>query len=459
MKRMIFSLLSLLLTCSAYAQGEMKKSGPDGGPTNAPTAPNAPNGEMNIDLQQRRLTVVVNKDLDELVSKEWEQRGLFKQAASAALQTAQTGFTGAVTSLVELGVDQLYKLVTRNKRRHNTWLEVVHKQNQWTDTLTTINDVKDFYTTTSSVGAMDPKGMQFDGFDYQQNNSGAQAFHIHCSIDKSEEGMREIANHGNFKLVIDTLYINPYLCNLPNASGPNRKFYAFNFEEGADKVSYKLKLSITSSWMNQAIEYFRNQTIGEFSVALDLSEGNLNATDAMGRKVFSYVRGDASFKGNAPQITGKSLLVPRSYIGKVEDELQNTKDVWSTGEYNIKLALNETRRIDDNVYWNNPKNSPNYWKDDYARRTNSTSRTLYSWYVQNFGENGETIVTKIVSAAAKPFITSASGFLFPTSAEANGKSAVGSSMGAGTAMPNQQTSGNAGSAAQPNGNGGGQPMH
>lgn len=429
MKKLLVFSLAVISTTAMMAQG-----GPAGKPG---VMPQNGNGQTVADLQKRSLTIVVNKELGDMVSQEWASRGLLKDAGNAALQTGKTSFIGAATSLIELGVDQLFKLATRNKRRHNAWLDVVRKQNQWTDTITTVNDVKDFYSSISNVGALDPEGIQFDGFDYKQDDNGELAYHIHCSVDKSEAGLDEITNHGNFRLIIDTLYINPYICNLPNTSRDNRKYYSFNFEKGADNVRYSLDFAIVSSWMNQAIEYFRNQKIGEFSIALNLGEENLNATDSKGRKVFRYIRGDKSFKGITPQIAGKSLIVPRSYIGRVQDENGIAKDVWSTGEYNVKLALNETRNINDKLYWNDPKLSPNYWKDDYSRRINSTSKTLYSWYIQNFGQNGETIVTKIISSAAKPFVNKAADEIFSTSsttvAGGNGAGFAGAAAGGGAA--------------------------
>ena len=426
-KHLVLLCFALFIMC-VTAQNRAPQSG---APTQVPFELQAVKGKPVAGTTRGTLKILSNEQMGEMVTSQWNQRSLWGDASKAALGVLNSSFISASTSLIELGVDQVYKLATRSKRRHNSWLEVVRKQNQWSDSITAVNDVKDFYSEISHVGAMDPSGMLFNGFDYRQENEDGLAYHIHCSVDISEEGIREITNHGNFCLVIDTLYINPYLCNIPNTDRESRKFYSFAFEDGASSVSYTLGFVLTSSWMNQAIEYFRNQKIGEFSIALNLQESNLNATDDNGHKVFSYVRGDKNFKQQVPTISGKSLIVPRSYIGRVADETNKFRDVWSTGEYNVKLTLSETRRIDDKIYWNDPKKSPNYWKDDYSRRVNSVSRTLYNWYIQSFGENGETIVTKIISASAQPYIKEAANFLFDAQgAPASATSATAKNAGA-----------------------------
>lgn len=438
-KHLVLFSLTLSMMCVA-AQNRGTQSGL---PSQVQAGIQAVKGKPGAGISRGTLKILSNEQMGDMVTSQWNQRSLWGDASKAAVGVLNSSFISSSSSLVELGVDQLYKLATRNKRRHNSWLEVVRKQNQWSDSITAVNDVKDFYSEISHVGAMDPSGMQFNGFDYRQDNEEGLAYHIHCSVDLSEEGIREITNHGNFRLVIDTLYINPYLCNIPNTDRESRRFYSFAFEDGASSVSYTMGFVLTSSWMNQAIEYFRNQKIGEFSIALNLQESNLNATDENGHKVFSYVRGDKNYNQQVPSISGKSLIVPRSYIGRVADETNKIRDVWSTGEYNVKLTLSETRRIDDKIYWNDPKKSPNYWKDDYSRRVNSVSRTLYNWYIQSFGENGETIVTKIISASAQPYIKEAANYLF----DAQGVSVSGTSAalkGSGAATNGQGATKSAG---------------
>lgn len=71
--------------------------------------------------------------------------------------------SGYVTSFIDLGVNAIASLVTRNSRLKQEWEEMVQAENVYETTLGTVSEVNDFYDGISFDGAMDPAGMRFDG--------------------------------------------------------------------------------------------------------------------------------------------------------------------------------------------------------------------------------------------------------------------------------------------------------
>lgn len=397
MKHFATTIAMLLLATTMNAQSAMKPM------TATPAKAEAPAGNELMKMKQgcvSQLHLLTDDTVERKIRENWtQQRGLLAIGFSALVSSAQSQFATSAKSLASEAMTKvLNSTIKRNDHRREQWLEIVNKQNRWSDSICTATEAKDFYSDISHNGALDPEGMQFDGFRFEQNRNGELAYRIRCCIDVSEEGLREITQHGKFRLVVDSLYINPYLCNLPTATSD----YPFEFEDGAESVNYTMKFTITSSWLNQAIEYFKDQRIGEFSLNFILDQKKLNATDSQGRGVYEYVAGVSDPK-NRPQIFGESLIVPRSYLGCIETDGQ-VSDVWSTGQFNIALAVSETRRINASKYWMNKKDPTHYWKNDYKRRVHSTEPSLIKWVLQEFDAIGRPIITTAITAAGNAMV-------------------------------------------------------
>lgn len=71
--------------------------------------------------------------------------------------------SGYVTSFIDLGVNAIGTLLTRNSRLKDEWEETVRSENIYTTKISTVSEMNDFYKETSFDGALDPKGMRFDG--------------------------------------------------------------------------------------------------------------------------------------------------------------------------------------------------------------------------------------------------------------------------------------------------------
>lgn len=372
-----------------------------------------PQGEM-LDTCSRFKILTNGKELSEKINKEFlAQRSLLNAATVEGITTLKEKASLGAVSLLTYGVESVVKLFSRKERRKKEWHEAVQNQNVWSDTITNIEEVKDFYSKVSRLGALDPQNMQFDGFDFKYSGKdGERAFQLRCSVDTTEAGIDEITKHGKFRLTLDTLFINPYLCHLPT-SGAGAEGYTFDFEEGAQEVKYTATFVLTASWMTQAIEYFRDQEVGRFTLTFSLRPELLNQTDSQGRKTFLYTA-DLE-QPSSLSLTGESLILPRSYLGISQNADGQTDEIWSTGQFSVKLALKEYREIQEN-YWMDKTKRPMYWNDDYKKRTNYQAPKLFKCLKQITEIDGQTTIVEVVTAGGEVAIEKLLGVSGSTSA-------------------------------------------
>ncbi len=253
--------------------------------------------------------------------------------------------SGYVTSFIDLGVNAIGSLVTRNARLKAEWEEVVQAENVYSTQISTVSEVNDFYTETSLHSAMDPKGMRFDGIGCLRKDGNDTLFYISCHIDRSK--IDRIVNHSKFELALDTLILSPSHSNLPNT--PLDIPYSF-----AERANFTLSMNIklTSSWMTDMALMQKNQELGEFKINILVDESVLDADGFL-----RYVRK----KGEQPtyKVVGESFIVPRSYMG-YRDENDRFRNRWGTGEYKLSIQLKETCDVTQEYRDN--------WKADRKRR-------------------------------------------------------------------------------------------
>lgn len=253
--------------------------------------------------------------------------------------------SGYVTSFIDLGVNAIGALLTRNSRLKEEWEETVKQENVYQTQISTVSEVNDFYKQTSFDGAMDPKGMRFDGIGCLRKENKDTVFYISCHIDRSK--INRIINHSKFELVLDTLIISPTHSNLPNSSLD----IPFSFEERKN-FTLSMNIKLLSSWMNEIVQLQKNQELGEFSINIPVDQSVLD-----NKGYLHYVRN----ANDAPayKVLGESFIVPRSYMG-YRDENDNYKNSWGTGEYKLDITLKETCDVTDQYR--------SKWKEDRKRR-------------------------------------------------------------------------------------------
>ena len=255
-------------------------------------------------------------------------RGSFGDMLWEATLNAAKGIgSGYVTSVVNFGVQTIAGLITRKERIHEEWEQTVNAENVFQTQIRTISGLNDFYSTTSMAGPMDPAGMRFNGIGVVRKQGEDTLFYISLHVDRSK--INRIVEHSKFELVLDTLIVSPTHSNLPNSSFDT----VFRWEDRQNYIM-NLHLTVSSSWMNEITQIFRDEQLGEFTINIPVRRDDLDSNGFL-----RYVRHDKE----APKykVVGDSFVVPRSYSGYL-DSNGEAHPVWGTGEYQISLDIKET---------------------------------------------------------------------------------------------------------------------
>lgn len=287
-----------------------------------------------------------NAKLIEFSETQNDTRGSFgSDLLSATLNAGKNMASGYITSFIDLGVNAIAALATRNQRLHDEWKNTVEKENSWTTSISTVDEIKDFYAVTSKDGALDPAGMKFDGIGCLRKEGEDTVFFISCHIDRSK--LYRIINHSKFELILDSLIINPYRSNIPNSTLP----VPFSYEQRKDFM-LSMKINLMSSWYTELIDLHYEEPLGEFIIDIPVEEDELDGTGCL-----RYFRKtDEAPKYN---IVGESFIVPRSFNG-YRDKFGKYRRIWGTGQYKIEVTLSESCKTTE-YYEKN-------WKKDYRLR-------------------------------------------------------------------------------------------
>jgi hypothetical protein len=284
-------------------------------------------------------------------------------------------------------VNAIGALVTRNARQKKEWEEAVKKENVYQTVINSVSEMSDFYDDTSFDGAMDPKGMRFNGIGCLRTEGRDTMFYISCHIDRSK--LYRIINHSKFELVLDTLIISPQHSNLPNT----QLSIPYSFAERKN-FTLSMKITLSSSWMNEIVQLQKNQELGTFTINIPVDQSLLDDSGFL-----RYMR----HEDEAPryQVMGESFIVPRSYMG-FRDERDNFRDCWGTGEYKLSIDIKETCDVTEQYRAN--------WKQDYkhrkemARQNQQLGIVEQSWQLvskQDWDEIAKTWVITTLKAPAQ----------------------------------------------------------
>ena len=307
---------------------------------------------LHVSAQQieYKTFVYTNDELANAISKLNDERdtsrGYLGDIFSATTNSMKGLASGYVTSFFDLGVNAIGALVTKRSRMKKEWEEAIKKENVYQTAINSVSELSDFYDDTSFDGAMDPKGMRFDGIGCLRMEGNDTMFYISCHINRDK--LYRIINHSKFELVLDTLILSPKHSNLPN----NTELHIpYSFEERKN-FALKMDITITSSWMNEIVQLQKNQELGTFTINIPVDEKLLDANGFL-----RYVRHEG--ETSKYHVMGECFIVPRSYMG-YRDEKDNFKDCWGTGEYKLTVNIKESCDVTDQYRAN--------WKADYKHR-------------------------------------------------------------------------------------------
>lgn len=359
-------------------------------------AQNAPSAEG---LNERKFEIIVREDstLDNTRGIIWEdnrQRLFGSELFSLYRSTVSSKFSSASTSIIGLGINFIYDKLASHRQ---DWMQAVQKECTYTKQLSMQTEIVDFYKKPSRKGAMDPENIVFNGFGCRQtiggnsqegngsqgNNQSGKAqgnapqggspaegnadrnnrtdsvkpdasaskdvFYVFCKLRTDEVGKQRITNHSKFEVVVDSIYFNPYICNLPNDSAMDADSrIEFNFDS-RNNLTFTLTANVTSSWMNEAIQIYRDVPLGEFRVTAKIDKEDLEK-DSLGNTIFTYSseRDKNTTKAEKVSVTGDCFIVPRSYVGTVDGTAFT--NAWGTGQYKIDMQVTESCSINRDYY-------------------------------------------------------------------------------------------------------------
>lgn len=294
--------------------------------------------------------IYTSNDLGEEIARHSElvnrkDRGYLGDLFNASKESLKGIASGYVTSFIDLGVNAIGSLLTRNARLKEEWEETVKAENIYKTKISTVSEINDFYKDASFEGAMDPKGMRFDGIGCLRLEDNDTVFYLSCHIDRSK--IDRIVKHSKFELVLDTLIVSPTHSNLPNTYLD----LPYSFAE-RDNFTLSMNIKLISSWMNEIVQLQKDQELGAFVLNVPVDPEELDE-----KGYLRYVRNrdeEPTYK-----IVGESFIVPRSYMG-YRDKDDNYKNIWGTGEYKLEIELKETCDVTEQYREN--------WKKDRKRR-------------------------------------------------------------------------------------------
>lgn len=353
MKREL-TVLCLLLAMLVPAMGQ-SRGGSDSG-EKSEKKDHGPKRKPN-GLQKYQTYVYTSEDLSDEIERQVSadrdalSRGLGEQLLSAGLSAATGAATGYISTLVELGITAITKLIQLDAMNRKEWQEMVKDESELIITMGTIADLNDFYNCMSGYGPMDPKGMRFNGIGCLAMEGEDTTFYISCHINRKK--IDRIVRHSKFELVMDTFMINPYKAGLPNTDLPLLFTYA-----DRKSFDFTMKMRMISSWMDQLPDLHKDQVLGEFILNVPVDSASLDENN-----MYRYVRnGDEAPKYG---LVGESFIVPRSYM-PIRDEDGKYSESWGTGQYKMEVEIIEVCGVSDEFKKN--------WRKDFKKRKKMTGK-------------------------------------------------------------------------------------
>ena len=436
--RTLSVLLFVLVACSSYAQVPSKEKSPI--PAHGAMA-GLGGGNVNVDSWQVNVNTMESSSRERItaVVDAMHQQGATRSIATNILKAS--GF-GLVSSMVDVIATETINLAKMRKRQKQEWMRMIQNECNYTDSISNIKGLKDFYQKPSRYGALDPSNINFDGISIRGMRNGQEVIYLSCHIDTTR--LLHLFQHSKFHLVVDTISFNPYNCHLPNlmangirmAKGSERD-NTFSFSE-REHLTIGLELTLSSSWINEAVMVQQNVQLGEFRLQFTIpdnlasfhysrSEVDRNRKLAMASEE-NLATGHTDLMTDYIEMEGDCFVVPRSYM-----PISSSERMWGTGEYNIKVKFRESCQFSQDVTHNEKMK---HWRKDYKQlrkmQKKGSQTTEYLRTVWN--QNGDQIVKTMVKQGLNTGVQAAG--LSATSSMGGAMPAGGSPTGGG--MPAQK---------------------
>ena len=405
-------------------------------PTICAQSPMKPMGTPNVgmavdswEVNVRQMPPSTRAEITETMSKlkgTDEDRGIISEIGQAV-------GAGLVSGLVDAVVSETYNLAQYRKKQKQEWMRMIQNENNYTDSITSIKGLKDFYNANSHRGALDPSDINFDGIEIRGMRNGQEVIYMSCSIDRDR--IEHLFRHSKFNLVLDTLAFYPFQCHLPNVTAngirtmneikkgkayvkgdtiirPGVGGNGFSFDE-RNNLRVSIDFSLYSSWINQAVQVHKNVELGNFKFTINIPDNvrvytySRNKVIDEAKKIPTGIDREQFLNHNLLAVEGDCFVVPRSYM-----PLDNGLPMWGTGEYDIKVKIRESCQFADN------SEKAKHWREDYKRLRQMQRRsgevqeyfqTLWNQYGNNLVKTSyKTALGVVANDLASPLLNSSS---------------------------------------------------
>lgn len=296
-----------------------------------------------------KTTIYTDKTLSqELVNNERGGERSFGSELLISMGNAAIGAaTGYVSSIVDLGIQALGKLIMLDRQHKKEWQETITQESTVTNNIGTLYALNDFYAKGSFNGALDPTDIQFNGIGCLATTDEDTAFYVSCHLNRAK--LNRLRDHSKFELILDTLVLDPYRAHLPNTPLP----LPFKFSE-RKAFDFKIKIQLISSWLDMIPSMHKDVVLGEFMLDVPI-----DSTDVNKQGKFVYIR-----KPHEPakyDIMGESFIVPRSFM-PIINENGSVSEYYGTGQYSLNISITETCDV-------TPEFQKNWRKDRKNRKS------------------------------------------------------------------------------------------
>lgn len=451
-KNIVAVCLALCVMIPAvYAQSPIRPKG----------TPNAGIPVDSWEVNVRQMPASTRAEITETMSKlkgTDEDRGIISEVGKAVGM-------GLVSGIVDAVVSETFNLVQYRKKQKQEWMRMIQNENNYTDSITSIKGLKDFYNANSHRGALDPSEINFDGIEIRGMRNGQEVIYMSCSIDRDK--LEHMFRHSKFNLVLDSLAFYPFQCHLPNVTAngirtmneikkgkarvkgdtiirPGTGGNGFSFEE-RNNLRVGIDFSLYSSWINQAVQVHKNVELGNFKFTINIPDNvrvytysRKNIVDES-KKIPAGIEREQFLNRNLLAVEGDCFVVPRSYM-----PLDNGQPMWGTGEYDIKVKIRESCQFADN------SEKAKHWREDYKRLRQMQNRSgeVKEYFQTLWNQYGNTLVKSSYKTALSKFATGlttpllSGGSSTPSSAASKSQGAAGAQSGKTQSAGGQNPPGN-----------------
>lgn len=442
-KRLIFTVAVFLSALCATAQpGAMPGGGgqPGGQPGMEEESMHVEINAMSPSTQQR-----ITQTAEEIQQRGGATRGVVSDIFKSA-------FFGGVSSVVDVATTEIIHLATYRKEQKNKWLQLIQNENNYTDSISSIRGLNDFYRETSRFGALDPSNINFDGITICGTRKGEQVLYLSCHIDTTR--LEHLFQHSKFYLVVDSIVFNPYKCHLPNLGANGIRLDDRDSCDRDNRFLYTerthlnvgMELTLTSSWVNEAVFVQHDVQLGTFKINVSIPDSS---------DVYTYSRravernkqlmlADPSLRLDTTTVSveGDCFVVPRSFM-----PLNGNEKMWGTGEYKIKVKFRESCQFKDKASYNEKMK---HWRKDYKQllKMQKKGGEVSEYFKDVWKQNGNTLMKTMIKQGLTTGASAAglsgssggaggAGAVGGGAAQAGGASAAGAAGAAGAAAGGQ----------------------